>query len=194
MTKSVLSFDSLWKRVERKVPVKDIESKDEFRQRMIDDFFTDYTNPKGFIGNHDDLLEELWDRGLNEKRFLEVIRIREEEARKVEIDRFANMIKEDRWKRRYRELISEGIAPESAYDTVMEEIRGEKDASKTAEEIIEEIEERLPEITLPSERAVAIRIGKFERETAPSLESERKKYERLHKTLERSLSEEYDLR
>lgn len=193
MPDSVEDWDSLWKRTTRWIDVTDIEDKEEFQQRMMSDFFRDYTNPKGMTGRHSRLVDELWEFGIKEDRFPEVIRIREEEARKVEVERFEKMIKEDRWKRRYRELLEEGIAPESAYDTVMEEIRGEEEARKAAvEEVIEEIEEVLPEVKVPSERAVTIRMTKYEKMISEE-PLEREKYERLHKTLERSLAEEYGL-
>lgn len=66
MTDSVLDWDSLWERVKKRIDPSKISTFDDFKQKMITDFFKGKTNPKGFKSGHEDLIRELWDRNQNE--------------------------------------------------------------------------------------------------------------------------------
>jgi hypothetical protein len=65
MTDSVLDWDSLFERYRRTVGssrVDDIETKEQFKETCIRQFFRGDTNPDGIKGNHDKLVEKMWDR------------------------------------------------------------------------------------------------------------------------------------
>lgn len=151
--------------------------------------------PEGYEDRFDDLIGRNYSptdalRMVNEEK-AESDKKAEEERKAKE---FEDRVPEE-WKARFRELIAEGRSPEDAYNTVMKEIEEARtttreEAERIEREAREKIEELPEEVRVPTERAIAIRIGKFERETAPLLE--REKYERMSSALARDIIREIE--
>ena len=146
---------------------------------MIRDFFKGKYNPSKAKGKNS-LVSELWTRGLEEKRFPKIIEI---EKVKADIRRYEGLIKGDEWKRRYRELIGEGMAPREAYDTVMEEMKGAEVALENAERVRQKLrkieEQRAKEERIFREnQARMIRAEEERRRERQRLDEEREKRNR----------------